>query len=136
MSLLSLVLPSCIIVPKEELVNISNISSIKPQENILKPYKHHTMDVEDNLSRGHSISPSNTSQRNMSTSSAAFLIDYIEQVQTQSTKETWTDQVQNGDTQKFSHFHTPMESAFVESIGEYIQMPHNDNTNYIVSLQG
>ena len=94
------------------------------------------MDVEDNLSRGHSISPSNTSQRNMSTSSAAFLIDYIEQVQTQSTKETWTDQVQNGDTQKFSHFHTPMESAFVESIGEYIQMPHNDNTNYIVSLQG
>jgi len=59
-------------------VNTLNISSTKPQENILKPYKHHIIDVEDNSPKGHSISPSNTSQRDMSTSSAAFSMDYME----------------------------------------------------------
>jgi len=124
------------IVLKGELVNTSNISSTKPQENILKPYKHYTMDVEDNLPRGHSISSSNTSQRNISTSSAAFSMDYMKQVQTQSTKEIWANQVQNRDTQNFSLFHTPIEPAFVESTGEHIQIPHDDNTNYMVPLQG
>ena len=123
------------IVPKEELVNTSNISSTKPQENILKPYKHHIMDVEDNLLRGYCILPSNTSQRNMSTSSAAFSMDYIKQVQTQSTKEIWANQVQNGDTQNFSLFHIPIEPAFVEYTDEHIQIPHDNNTNYIVLIQ-
>ena len=93
------------------------------------------MDVEDNLPRGYCISPSNTSQKNMSTSSTAFSMDYIKQVHTQSTKETWANQVQNKDTQNFSLFHIPMELAFVEYTDEHIQIPHDNNTNYMIFLQ-
>ena len=33
---------------------------------------------------------------------------------------------------KTSLSYTPMEPSFVESIDKHIQMPHNNNTNYMV----
>ena len=101
---------------------ITSFSRTKPQENILKPSKHHTIDVGDNSPRGLSMSPSNTSQRDMSTSSAASSMDYVEWVQAQSTKETWADQVKNGDTQNFSLSYAPLEPAPVESTGEHVHL--------------
>ena len=59
-------------------------------------------------------------------------MDYVEWVQAQSTKETWADQVENGDTQNFSLSYAPLEPAPVESTGEHVQMPHGNNTNYMV----
>jgi len=53
-------------------------------------------------------------------------------VQAQSTKETWANQVENGEIQNFSLSYVSLEPAPVESIDKHFQMPHGNNTNYMV----
>ena len=68
-------------------------------------------------------------------SSATSSIDYLEQVQAQSTKETWADQVENGETQNFSLSYVSLEPAPIESIDKHFQIPHSNNINYMISPQ-
>ena len=75
-SLLSLILPSCIVVARRELVNTSNISTLKPQNSQLYCSKHLSIDIEVNLLKGHSFSLSTNSMREIFVNSSVFLMDY------------------------------------------------------------
>ena len=78
-----LLLPSCIIVPKRELVNTLNPSTSKPQNNQLYYSKQHSMDIETKLSREQFSSPSMNSLKEISVNFATSSMEYAEHLQTQ-----------------------------------------------------
>ena len=81
-SLLSLIPPSCIVVFSRELVNTLNLSTSQPQHNLQNPYSIHqefpSMNIEDNILGGCSLSPVTRQQRNMSVKSYISFMDYAE----------------------------------------------------------
>jgi len=68
---------------------------LKPQNNQLELSKHYSMNIEIDMPREHSASPSLNSSRGMSVNSTVYSINYAERVQAQANNLTWAEQVEN-----------------------------------------
>jgi len=76
------------VAPVRELANTLHSFTLKPQNNQLELSKHYSMDIEIDMPRGHSASPSLNSSRGMSVNSTVYSINYAERVQAQANNLT------------------------------------------------
>ena len=141
LSLLSLLPPSCMIVPIRELANTLHSFTLKPQNNQLNLSKCYLMDIEIDFPRGHSASPSLNSFRGTSASSAASSIDYADHIQVQADNMTWTEQVENGEVQSSSLFYAPLknvmlDTVYMEPVVELIYVLYTTEINNATTFQG
>ena len=83
------------VAPIRELANTLHSFTLKPQNNQLELSKHYSIDIEIDMPRGHSASPSLNSSRGMSVNSTVYSINYAERVQAQANNLTWAEQVEN-----------------------------------------
>ena len=135
--LLSLLPPSCMVVPSSELVNIVYISSPNPQIP-----QHHvtdsTMDINVEDTRGYSLSSSQNSSRESFTHSNASSMNYVEKLQAQVNKPSWAKQVdiESPDSLILSYATTKEEetvSANQAPASTPMHTPHAADTNILYS---
>ena len=123
-SLLSLIPPSCMVVPRRELVNILNPSTSQPQSNQSSLSKHFSMEHEVIPLREWSPILSINSRQDMSVSSSMSSMDYVEHIEAQSRKLTWAKQVESREQLDSSQTNTSLEH-----IKNPVYIPHDNNSN-------
>jgi len=107
-SLLSLLPPSCMVVPKRDLVNIPfpfdiyNFSSPMVQNKL-------SMDMDMDTPRGRSTSSSANSSRELSTHSNLSSIPYHKRMEDQSNKLSWDEQVKLNEKEEFTLSYTTLK---------------------------
>ena len=84
-----------IVVSIRELVNTLYSFTLKSQNNQLKLSKCYSINIEIDMPREYSASPSLNSFREMSVNSTTSSIDYADWVQVQANNLTWAKQVEN-----------------------------------------
>jgi len=131
--LLSLIPPSCMVVPIRELANTLFPSPLNHQSNQLMPSTSQQMDIEMNRTRGQSISSSPKSYRNSSVLSNASSIDYVERVKAQANIPMWVEQMDNENPQTPSLSYTTVKEEISNSantvlVNKSMHIPHTIET--------
>ena len=114
--LLSLLLLSCMVVSKRELVNILYSFTLEPQNNQLDFYKCYSIDIENKLFREHSTSPSINSSKEAFVNSVAFFMDYTEHIQAQARNLSWAKKVESRKIQDPSLSYAPLKNVTLETV--------------------
>jgi len=95
-SLLSLIIPSCMVAPIRELANITFSTTTKAlSSNTLDQMSlNMDIDIDVDVPRGRPSSPSNNSSRESSILSKASTVPYYERMEIQSNNPLWSKQVE------------------------------------------
>ena len=133
--LLSLILPSYIVVFKRELVNILNPSTSKPQNNQLYYSKQYSIDIEANLSREQFSSPSMNSLKKY----LSILLLYQWNIQNtyKLSLETWHRQnkLRTGKYKTLLYSILCTFKNYTYGAYKWLYVPHETETNNVLSSQ-